>query len=164
VSQAGFPNTDDLVRRLMVEDLGGFRLAAEAKGLPFVIVSAFRSAEYQRQLFEGRVVTDGPDQAAAFTARPGHSEHQLGTTIDVLNPEATELTTNFGATATGVWLAQHAHEFGFVLSYPSGAREQTCYDYEPWHLRYVGRDIAGRIHRSGMTPREWLLGQAMAAG
>lgn len=164
VSEAGFPNTDDLVRRVMVEDLGGFRLAAEARGLPFVIVSAFRDASYQRQLFEGRVITDGHEMAAAFTARPGHSEHQLGTTIDVINPESAELTTDFGATPTGQWVARHAHEFGFVLSYPAGARDTTCYDYEPWHLRYVGRDIAGRIHRSGMSPREWLLSQAMAAG
>jgi zinc D-Ala-D-Ala carboxypeptidase len=164
VSDAGFRNADDRVRRVVIDDLGAFRLAAEAQGLPFVIVSAYRSAEYQRQLFEGRVLTDGPDIAAAFTARPGHSEHQLGTTIDILDPESGELTTEFGSTETGRWVAQHAHEFGFVLSYPSGARDQTCYDYEPWHLRYVGPDIADRIHRSGMTPREWLLAQAMAAG
>lgn len=164
VSQAGFPDNGDTVRALMVPDLAALRQAAVANRTPIMIVSAFRDAEYQRNLFEGRVLTRGPAEAAAFTARPGHSEHQLGTALDVLDPGGTELTTAFGATPTGAWLADHAHEFGFVLSYPEGERDTTCYDYEPWHLRYVGRDIAGRIHESGMSPREWLLSQTMAAG
>jgi D-alanyl-D-alanine carboxypeptidase len=164
VSLAGFPDTGDKVRALVIPDLDALRTAAEANDTPLMIVSAFRDAEYQRALFEGRVVTRGPAEAAAFTARPGHSEHQLGTTIDVLNPEAEELTPAFGDTPAGAWVADHAHEFGFVLSYPKGARDTTCYDYEPWHLRYVGRDVAERIHDSGMSPREWLLSQATAAG
>lgn len=164
VSQAGFYDNGDTIRSIVVADLGALRAAAEAHGTPIMIVSAFRGAAYQRNLFEGRVVTSGPEEAAAYTARPGHSEHQLGTAIDVLDPRGQELNANFGLTTTGVWVEAHAHEFGFVLSYPEGARDTTCYDYEPWHLRYVGRDIAGRIHRSGMSPREWLLSQAMAAG
>lgn len=163
VSQAGFPDNGDTVRAVMVPDLGAMRQAALDNGTPIMIVSAFRDAEYQRNLFEGRVITRGPEEAAAFTARPGHSEHQLGTALDVLDPAGTELTTAFGATPTGAWLADHAHEYGFVLSYPEGERDTTCYHYEPWHLRYVGRDIAGRIRESGMSPREWLLSQTMAA-
>ena len=164
VAEAGFYDNGDTIRRVVLADLGALRAAAEAHGTPIMIVSAFRDAAYQRNLFEGRVVTNGPEEAAAYTARPGHSEHQLGTAIDVLDPQGRELNANFGLTPTGVWVEAHAHEFGFVLSYPEGARDTTCYDYEPWHLRYVGRDIAGRIHRSGMTPRDWLLSQAMAAG
>lgn len=164
VSRAGFPDNGDTVRAIMVPDLSALRQAAVDNGTPLVIVSAFRDATYQRSLYEGRVLTQGPEEAAAFTARPGHSEHQLGTALDVLDPDGTELTTAFGSTPTGAWLADHAHEFGFVLSYPEGERDTTCYDYEPWHLRYVGRDIAERMHESGMSPREWLLSQALAAG
>jgi zinc D-Ala-D-Ala carboxypeptidase len=164
VSQAGFPDNGDTVRAILVPDLAALRQAAVDHGTPFVIVSTFRDATYQRNLYEGRVLTRGPEEAAAFTARPGHSEHQLGTALDVLDPTGTELTTAFGATPVGAWLEANAHKYGFVISYPEGERDTTCYDYEPWHLRYVGRDLAERMHESGMSPREWLLSQAMAAG
>jgi D-alanyl-D-alanine carboxypeptidase len=81
----------------------------------------------------------------------------LGTAIDVLNPEAGELTAAFADTPAGKWIAAHAHEYGFVLSYPADAHDRSCYHYEPWHLRYVGRDVAAQIHDAGVSPREWLL-------
>jgi D-alanyl-D-alanine carboxypeptidase len=164
VSDAGFRNTEDRVRAGMIPDLAAMRAAAEANGTPFLVVSAFRDFAYQRGLYESRVSSQGPEATDALTARPGHSEHQLGTTIDVLNPEETELTTAFGETPAGRWVAAHAHEFGFVLSYPEGARDVTCYDYEPWHVRFVGRETAAAIHASGMPPRQWLLTQLQAAG
>jgi D-alanyl-D-alanine carboxypeptidase len=75
----------------------------------------------------------------------------------VLNPEASELSPAFADTPAGQWIAAHAHEYGFVLSYPADAQDRSCYEFEPWHLRYVGRDVAAQIHDSGLTPREWLL-------
>ncbi len=153
---AGFEQRDE-VREIVVPDLAALRQAAEANGTPLVIVSAYRSYDYQRGLFEDRAEQVGEEQAAASTARPGHSEHQLGTAIDVLNPETGDLTTDFAATPAGQWVAEHAHEFGFVVSYPDGARDRTCYEFEPWHLRYVGREIAGEIHDSGLSPREWMI-------
>jgi D-alanyl-D-alanine carboxypeptidase len=164
VSEAGFRNTEDRVRAGMIPDLAAMRAAAEANGTPFLVVSAFRDFAYQRGLYESRVASEGPEATDALTARPGHSEHQLGTTIDVLNPEETELTTAFGDTPAGQWVAEHAHEFGFVLSYPDGGRDTTCYDYEPWHVRFVGRETAAAIEASGMPPRQWLLTQLQAAG
>ncbi|HEY8527438.1 MAG TPA: M15 family metallopeptidase [Acidimicrobiales bacterium] len=157
VSAAGFEPTGDRVRRGVIGDLTALRRAAEANGTPFIVVSAFRSYEHQRRLYEQQVAEAGRDTADARTARAGHSEHQLGTTIDVLDPNSTELTTAFADTPAGRWLAAHAHEYGFVLSYPDEGRERTCYDYEPWHLRYVGRETARRIHDSGLVPREWML-------
>jgi D-alanyl-D-alanine carboxypeptidase len=157
VSAAGFETTGDTVRQIVVPDLAALRRAAEAHGTPFIIVSAFRSYEYQQRLFDEQVDEVGEAQAEASTAVPGHSEHQLGTTIDVLDPQAAELTTAFARTPAGRWLAAHAHEYGFVMSYPDEAPERTCYEFEPWHLRYVGRDIAQRIHESGRTPREWMV-------
>lgn len=159
VSDAGF-DTQDQVRAVMIEDLAAMRAAAEAAGAPFVVVSGYRSFSYQAQLYLQRVAQVGEEEANRRTARPGHSEHQLGTAIDVLDPQGGDLTTAFAETPTGRWIADHAHEFGFVLSYPEGARDRTCYDYEPWHLRYVGRDAAAAIHELGVTPREWMAAQA----
>lgn len=156
VTAAGF-ETRDQVRQLVVDDLAAFRAAAEANGTPIVVVSGYRSHSYQQQLFDEAVAETGEEVAALRTARAGHSEHQLGTAIDVLDPSGGDLTPEFGATPTGQWVAAHAHEFGFVLSYPEGAVERACYEYEPWHLRYVGRDTAAEIHASGVTAREWML-------
>jgi D-alanyl-D-alanine carboxypeptidase len=162
VSDAGFERTGDTIRRIVVDDLAALRQAAEANGTPFIIVSAFRSYEYQQRLFANQVDEVGESDAETSTALPGHSEHQLGTTVDILDPAAAELTEAFAATPAGRWVAAHAHEYGFVMSYPNEARDQTCYDFEPWHLRYVGRDTAQRIHDSGRTPREWMISQSHA--
>ena len=88
-----------------------------------------------------------------------HSEHQLGTTIDFMSTDggAPWHGSDWGHSAAGKWLTRHAWQYGFVLSYPRGARDVTCYAYEPWHYRYLGRPIAAAIHASEMAPREWLL-------
>ena len=94
-----------------------------------------------------------------MSARPGHSEHQLGTAIDFRSaddPTPPWELDDFADTAAGGWLHDHAWEYGFVLSYPKGEAAETCYAYEPWHYRYVGRDVAAAIHASGETPRRYL--------
>ena len=153
---AGFTQLDR-VREFVIPDLAALRQAAEANGTPIVVISAYRSFAYQQGLFQDEVERLGESQAAAGVARPGHSEHQLGTALDVLNPEAGELSAAFADTPAGQWIAAHAHEYGFVLSYPADAQDRSCYEFEPWHLRYVGRDIAAQIRESGVPPREWLL-------
>jgi len=158
VRQAGF-STMDQVRSIVIPDLAALRIAADANGTPLVLVSGYRSYSYQTELFQRRVNQVGEAEAAQRTARPGHSEHQLGTAVDVLDPDGGDLTLDFAATPQGQWLAAHAHEFGFVPSYPDGSEDRTCYAYEPWHLRYVGRETAQAIHDSGVTPREWMLSQ-----
>src|SRR5262245_15828583 len=156
VGQAGFA-TMDQVRSIVIDDLAALRTAADANGTPIVVVSGYRSYSYQTELFQRRVNQVGEAEAAQRTARPGHSEHQLGTAVDVLDPDGGDLTLDFATTPQGQWVAAHAWEYGFVLSYPDGASDRTCYAYEPWHLRYVGRAAAEAIHDSGVTPREWLL-------
>jgi zinc D-Ala-D-Ala carboxypeptidase len=163
VNQAGF-DSRDRVRSFVIEDLAALGEGAEANGTPIVVISAYRSYDYQANLFANRVEEVGEAEAALRTARPGHSEHQLGTAIDVLDPGVADLTSAFAQTPTGEWLAARAHEYGFVLSYPDGAANRTCYEFEPWHLRYVGRDVAAEIHESGLTAREWMLARANAAG
>ncbi len=93
--------------------------------------------------FESLVAAYGRDEALRSAARPGHSEHQLGTTIDVEGGEA--------------WLADEAWRYGFVVSYPfEHSPESTCYKAEPWHLRYVGREAAAEVRASGLSLRAWL--------
>jgi D-alanyl-D-alanine carboxypeptidase len=69
---------------------------------------------------------------------------------------ASDVDASFGETPTGQWLEEHSWEYGFILSYPEGKDDVTCYKYEPWHFRYVGVDLARRIHDSGLTLREYL--------
>ena len=98
---------------------------------------ATAATQHQQNLFDSRVAADGEEAASLSTARPGQAKRKLGTAIDVLEPGVGELTADFAATPAGQWLAEHAHEYGFVISYPDGATAVTCYEFEPWHLRYV---------------------------
>ncbi|HMG45654.1 MAG TPA: M15 family metallopeptidase [Acidimicrobiales bacterium] len=155
-AEAGF-ETDDMIRQIIVEDLGALRVAAEENGTPLGLVSAYRSYSYQQNLYDREVAEEGEVEAQKETARPGHSEHQLGTAFDLLEAGSQNLVPAFAETATGQWLAEHAHEHGFVISYPDMPTTRTCYSFEPWHLRYVGHDVAAQIHDSGLAPREWML-------
>ena len=140
------------IRALIAEDLNGMRNAILRAGIPEVaLLAAYRSVADQAALFSRREAEMGFDAAADGTARPGHSEHHLGTTIDVRPIGAKDVDQAFGDTETGQWLEQHSWEYGFILSYPKGKQEVTCYKYEPWHFRYVGIDLARRVHESGLT-------------
>jgi LAS superfamily LD-carboxypeptidase LdcB len=146
-----------LVRPLLVEDLNALRNAILEEGIPEVaLLAAYRPIEVQADLFARREAEMGFERAAAGTARPGHSEHHLGTTIDLRPIGAADVDQSFGDTETGRWLETNSWRFGFVLSYPRGAEDVTCYKYEPWHFRYVGRELASRVERSGLTLREYL--------
>ncbi len=157
IADAGFPLTDGLaVRQLVVADLDALRQAAVANGTPLSILAAHRTHGRQTDLFERRVDELGGTEAGSRVARPGHSEHQLGTTIDVTTEGDTDVDQSWGATPHGQWVATNAHKYGFLLSYPPDAAERTCFDYEPWHLRYVGREVAADVIASGLSLREYL--------
>ena len=133
--------------------------AARAKGHDIRVVSAYRSYSQQEATFQYWVDTLGYDEAVRVSAMAGHSEHQLGTTADVSTAEAGwSLEESFGGTAAGQWLAAHAHEYGFALSYPAGAEAVTGYAYEPWHFRYIGEAEAAAWKASGLTLNKYLGG------
>jgi D-alanyl-D-alanine carboxypeptidase len=136
-------------------------LTAAAKreaGLTLGIRSAFRSFETQCFTFNYMVETLGYDHASQYSARPGRSEHQLGTAVDVTAASVGwELTQDLATKKEGVWLASNAHRFGFALSYPEGYERLTGYGYEPWHFRYIGREAASEMAASGLTMIEYLL-------
>lgn len=157
IADAGFPFTDGLaVRSLVVGDLDALRQAAADNGTPLSILAGSRTYPQQADLYARRVDELGDTEAGSRVARPGHSEHQLGTTIDVTTEGDADVDQSWGATPHGQWVATNAHKYGFLLSYPMDASDRTCYDYEPWHLRYVGREMAADVITSGLSLREYL--------
>jgi zinc D-Ala-D-Ala carboxypeptidase len=155
VAEAGFP-LGAAVRRIVLDDLRELREAAEANGTPLAVLVGYRSYQQQADLFARRTDQMGEIETRSRVAQPGHSEHQLGTAIDVADEGATDVDQTWAATPAGQWVAGNAHKYGFVLSYPQGAPERTCFDFEPWHLRYVGRERAAQVIASGRTLREVL--------
>jgi D-alanyl-D-alanine carboxypeptidase len=133
------------------------RLAWSAAGLTIELESAYRSYASQAATFNSWVARLGYGAALLRTARPGHSEHQLGTAIDVVSPGWSGRFGDWAAeTAEGAWMAAHAWEYGFVMSYPAESTEETCFGYEPWHYRWVGRDVAADHRASGLPLRRFL--------
>ena len=160
IAQAGFTRASraEVVRGIVVDDLRQLRSAAITTGAPLEIISGYRSYAEQDATFAYWVKVGGLDQAMRTSARAGHSEHQLGTAIDFASSIATPPweVADWGATPTGRWLAANAWRYGFVLSYPAGKENVTCYSYEPWHYRWIGRDAAAALRESGLTLREFL--------
>jgi D-alanyl-D-alanine carboxypeptidase len=149
------------VRQVVVEDLKRMLAAMEEAGLQPVISSAYRSYAEQEATYAYWVHTLGQREADRVSARPGHSEHQLGTAIDFASAEnGYELDESFANTREGRWLLANASRYGFVLSYPAGKEAVTGYAYEPWHYRYVGVAAAQEIARSGLTPLEYYRSRA----
>ena len=144
------------VRKIMIADLKAMAKASRRAGKPLAVRSAHRSYAYQAALFSSYVRTHGYAKAITFSARPGHSEHQLGTTVDFTTAPSVPLTTRFGDSPPGKWIAKNGWKYGFIMSYPKGKKSASCYSYEPWHWRYFGRDMARRIHDSGQVPRRYL--------
>jgi LAS superfamily LD-carboxypeptidase LdcB len=148
-----------LIRALAYPDLAALRDAARAAGNPLVIVSAYRSYSQQELTFDYWVGVGGYERALRTSARPGHSEHQLGTTLDFGDGSAAPWEyADWATSRTGGWLSLHAAQYGFVMSYPPDSSAVTCYDYEPWHYRWVGRDVAIRVTGTGRTLREFQTG------
>jgi D-alanyl-D-alanine carboxypeptidase len=137
------------------------RMVAEmnAAGLAPAVVSSYRSYATQEQTYAYWVRTLGQAQADRVSARPGHSEHQLGLAVDFGSPSTGyELEQTFAGTPEGRWLAANARRFGFIMSYPQGKEALTGYDFEPWHFRYVGAE-AQAIADRGLTLEEYLAGR-----
>ncbi len=157
VSEAGIEGTGS-IRRIAVDDLRDLAAAARDDGVRLRVVSAYRSETAQARVLADAERSVGHDEALAVTARPGHSEHQLGTAIDFgAGAGGNPWEGDWGDSPEGRWLAEHAWRHGFVLSYPAASSPaRTCYRYEPWHFRYVGGDVAAAIHAGGLSPREYL--------
>lgn len=146
-----------LIRSVVVEDLAAMGAAWQEAGLSVIVESAYRSYAGQAATFDSWVSRLGHAAALSRSALPGHSEHQLGTAIDVTSPG---WGGRFGDWAVespeGAWMADNAWRYGFVMSYPAGSQAQTCFSYESWHYRWIGRDAAAAHRSSGLHLRQFL--------
>ena len=120
------------VRKAIIPAVVELAGAARKNGITLVFSSGYRSFDYQRQVYAREVATYGQEMADRESARPGASQHQLGTAVDFGS-----ITDAFAQTRAGKWLAAHAGEYGFSLSYPQGFEKVTGYRYESWHYRYI---------------------------
>jgi D-alanyl-D-alanine carboxypeptidase len=154
------PDRTESARYLRAEAAEAFHRFVEAAieaGFEIRMTTAYRSYGFQKILFDNYAAKEGEAQANIYSARPGQSEHQTGLAVDVSSPVVGwQLSTAYGNTDEGKWLAGNAHRFGFILRYPAGKEDITGYQYEPWHLRYVGQAAAGEIYERGLTLEEFL--------
>ena len=130
---------------------------AKEDGYTIKATSGFRSYETQKNLFNSALKVD-EKRAKISIAKPGHSEHQLGTAVDITSPSVkySSATSSFDNSPEDFWLRDNAHLFGFVQSYPKGKEEITGYRYESWHYRYIGLENAKKIKEGEMTITEFL--------
>ncbi|WP_181034459.1 D-alanyl-D-alanine carboxypeptidase family protein [Arthrobacter sp. 08Y14] len=144
-----------LLRAEPAEALMLLQQAAAADGVTVRAISGYRPFETQSALYSGYTSQYGQDQADAISARPGYSEHQTGLAVDIAAADgACSLQACFADTPAGAWAAENAHRFGFIVRYPAGASAVTGYAHEPWHLRFVGVDLAFAVHSSGVSTLE----------
>ena len=120
--------------------------AAKQEGLSLKIISAYRSNSYQERLYEKYKAKSSQAEADRYSARPGHSEHETGYGIDI-----NDVAQAFEKTKEFTWLQENAHLYGYILRYPKGLDYLTGYMYEPWHYRYLGTELATKVHQSGLT-------------
>ena len=138
-----------------LEDL--FEAAAQ-DGITLYATSGYRSYSTQKAIFERKLERMDEKQANASVAKPGYSEHQTGLAMDIEGEttKGTGLTEAFGESPEGIWTAEHCAKYGFIIRYPKGKTNITGYIYEPWHLRYVGKEAAAEITELGVTFEEYI--------
>jgi zinc D-Ala-D-Ala carboxypeptidase len=166
VSDAGIPGSG-MIRAVTIDDLRAMGDAARAAGAPIGVWSPYRSYDEQVEIFNNYASAYGYDNAITYSMRPGHSEHQLGLGIDFMSAGGGSPLIGDWAyeTKAGAWMEKNAWKYGWVMSYPIPPdqvgttnlwSDATCFTYEPWHYRYLGRAVARAVHDSGLTIREYL--------
>ena len=139
-----------------LEELYG---AAKTDGFELMLASGYRSYAQQKIYHDSYAARDGQEAADRYSARPGTSEHQTGLSLDVATVDRkVYLEQAFGEEAAGKWLAVHVNDYGFIIRYPEGKEAVTGYTYEPWHVRYVGKELATEMKRTQITTLEEFFG------
>lgn len=126
---------------------------AASQGISLRIISGFRSYNTQKTIYNNYVARDGQAAADRYSARPGHSEHQTGLAADINSLDQSWENTNEGR-----WLNNNCYKYGFIIRYVKGKESSTGYMFEPWHIRYVGEDLAKTLYNGGnwITLEEYL--------
>lgn len=144
------------VRSMIAGPLQDLFTAAQADGFHLVLLSGYRSEAYQKKIYD-KYVRKLKTRAAIASARPGYSEHQTGLSVDLDRDKDLKCLTMpcFATMPEAKWLAEHAHEFGFIVRYEKSKEAITGYEYEPWHLRYVGKDLATEFFNKHETMEDF---------
>ena len=127
---------------------------AKEDGMTILAMSSYRSYNYQVNLYNNYVESDGKEAADTYSARAGYSEHQTGLAVDVYNGVVPY--TSFEETEEFIWMQENAYKYGFILRFPKDKTNITGYQYESWHYRYVGKEVAENIHKNNLTLEEYL--------
>lgn len=136
-----------------LEDLSA---AAKKDGLTLMLFSGYRTPKYQKQLYENYVALNSQSAADQFSARPNYSEHQTGLAADLSGANGKcQAETCFAKTKEAKWLAANSYKFGFIIRYLENRENVTGYKYEPWHLRYVGKELAAELQKTAQTLEEF---------
>jgi D-alanyl-D-alanine carboxypeptidase len=143
------------LRKVAHADLTEMFNAAKVDGVSLVFGSGFRSQGLQRQFYDSYVAKDGQAAADTYSARPGYSEHQTGLAVDFTNPSGKcHLETCWEETPEGKWVAANAYKYGFIMRYTPTKQNITGYQYEPWHFRYVGKELANEMRNQSIETLE----------
>jgi len=144
------------MRKEAAEALEEFFGQAYEEGIYIFALSGYRSYNTQKWLFENRASKIGEEEANKLIARPGESEHQTGLAMDITSQSVQfDLKEKFGETEEGKWVKDNAHKFGFIIRYTKDKEDITGYNYEPWHIRYVGKEAAREIYNKGIAFEEY---------
>ena len=130
--------------------------AATKDGVSLIFGSGYRSESLQKQFYDSYVAKDGKEAADKYSAVPGTSEHQTGLAFDATSASGKcHLEICWAETPEGQWVKNNSYRYGFIVRYLDGKESVTTYQYEPWHLRYVGVELATELHKTGQTMEEF---------
>lgn len=148
--------SENTISSVMSNDLISMFEDSKLDNINIMMASGYRSSDLQAIYYNSLVRSLGPVEADLVSAKPGTSEHQTGLALDIA-PTSREcyLEACFADTKAGSWLKDNAHKYGFILRYPLGKEEITGYQFEPWHFRYVGKDMAQKIYSKNATLEEY---------
>jgi D-alanyl-D-alanine carboxypeptidase len=130
--------------------------AALKDGINLLAVSGYRTYSYQEKLYNNKVKSAGKIEADKYVAQPGASEHQTGLAMDVLSSEYSTLDDGFANTKAYKWLKENCFKYGFIIRYPKEKQSVTKYNFEPWHIRYVGSTASMEMAGNNLTLEEYL--------
>lgn len=154
--RANITSTEKYVRADMANALAIMATAAKNAGINLNLQSGYRSYNFQQALYGSYVKQQGQAEADTESARAGYSEHQTGLAADLggtTQPNC-NVAECFANTTEGKWLAANAYKYGFIIRYPQGKQAITGYVYEPWHIRYVGPELATEMHNQNVLTME----------
>lgn len=147
---------ENSIRQDIAHEVVGLFSAASQQGFSLIFASGYRSYQLQSTYYNNYVRTSGQAEADRYSAKPGTSEHQTGLAFDIARSDRKNyLEQAFSDDPAAQWIAAHAHEYGFIIRYPRDKESVTGYMYEPWHLRYVGKELAHELLTKKQTLEEF---------